>query len=165
MERGGDMTYLSKNELDKFAYTDCIADTFKISGNDILLELEALIVKSSNSQNSNYTDSYAGDAILKLSDAKLVKVLKEGYKFYDANDNLVEEVEDKEVDITTKELEELLSKTFLINACLIEEETYSLEFELPDTEPAAITDSYEVIVNAKEATVSWDKYMNRVQGN
>ena len=53
------MSFKSMNEVENFRYDDCRILKRKNTEPDFVLEVEALIVKSNNSQNSNYTESYA----------------------------------------------------------------------------------------------------------
>lgn len=157
-----DMAFKSINEVDKFAYDDCISHKMEI-GEDIKLELEAIIVKANNSANSNYTDSYADETLMVFEKARITKVILEGYKYYSANDVLLEEVPDKELPLEECDWARKFSRVFLINVEKVGDNTYILEFEMPDTDPSARTDVYEVTLEATNVNVSWERYMNRVQ--
>lgn len=156
------MAFKSINEVDKFAYDDCISHKMEI-GEDIKLELEAIIVKANNSANSNYTDSYADETLMVFEKARITKVILEGYKYYSANDVLLEEVPDKELSLEECDWARKFSRVFLINVEKVGDNTYILEFEMPDTDPSARTDVYEVTLEATNVNVSWERYMNRVQ--
>lgn len=155
------MKYCSKNELNCFDYKDCICHSVVIDDKGMELRVEALIVKSQNSQNSNFTDSYAGDTVINIIGANIEKIVKEGYKYYDANDVLISTCEDEEMRLDLAQTTELLSKTFLINAEAVDDNRIVLEFEIPNEEPAAVTDVYELTMKAEEVEVAWDSYMNR----
>ena len=53
------MAYKSMDEIEQFRFDDCQIDSFRTIGQDLILEVEALIVRANNSQNTNYTESYA----------------------------------------------------------------------------------------------------------
>jgi len=156
------MAFISKNEIEQFSFQDSVCTEFRYDGSTIRLMIEALIIRSGNSQNSNYTDSYASETTCSMEEAEILEIVKEGYKKYDANESLLEEVPDEAV---AKEDYAGLYKAFQ-GAYLAEvtkvEEGYRLVFELAD-EIGAVGDSYEVKVAAKEIIFSWEKYMNRVQ--
>lgn len=61
--------------------------------------VEALIVRADNSQNTNYTESYAGTTKIRITDGKLIRCVRDGYKYYDANDVLQSEVPDYELSV------------------------------------------------------------------
>ena len=61
--------------------------------------VEALIVAPHNSQNHNFTKSYADETTIRFENAKVIKGIREGYKRYDADDNLLETIEDQPLSI------------------------------------------------------------------
>ena len=91
------VAYKSVDELEHFRFDDCQIDTFAVTENGVELMVEALIVRADNSQNTNYTESYAGTTKIRITDGKLIRCVRDGYKYYDANDNLVEEVPDQKL--------------------------------------------------------------------
>ena len=88
------MGFKSVNEIEKFTFDDCVISSFKVNEAGIILVLEALIVDSNNSQNTNYTESYADTTTVRLLDGKIISAKKDGYRYYDANEVLMEEVPD-----------------------------------------------------------------------
>ena len=91
------VAYKSVDELEHFRFDDCQINTFAVTENGVELMVEALIVRADNSQNTNYTESYAGTTKIRITDGKLIRCVRDGYKYYDANDNLVEEVPDQKL--------------------------------------------------------------------
>lgn len=158
------MKYKSVNELDTFSFRDCRICTFKISDNQILVEAEALIVKPENSQNTNFTESYAGPARLSFSNGKIISAVKDGYKYYNADDVLMEEVPD--VKLSEGQIKELLEKiqgAYLYEATR-QKEGYLLAVEFVDeSDFHTASDSYTMMVRADDIIIEWDFYMNRVQ--
>ena len=80
------MSFKSVNEVEKFRYDDCCIIKRKDIEADLVLEVEALIVKGNNSQNTNYTESYADVTQIIFKDATIVKGIKDGMRRYDADD-------------------------------------------------------------------------------
>ena len=76
--------FKSIDEIDKFSYEDCVLTGMEWAEDGLIFEVEALIVKENNSQNSNFTESYAGPATIKLVDGRITDVIKTGFKYYDA---------------------------------------------------------------------------------
>ena len=157
------MKYKSINEFDKFDYKDCYIEELTNDDNNISLTVEALIVRANNSNNTNYTDSYAGTTQIIFNDAKLIKVIKLGFKRYDADDRLLESVEDAETKLGLKELKGILKNAYLTAMIATEDNQTKIMVELADEDPCAITDEYEIYIDSNEVTISWDKYLNRVQ--
>lgn len=158
------MSYQSINEINTFAFRDCELLSFEKTEDGFRLELEALIVEAANSQNTNYTDSYAGTTILRLENARILKACEEGHRYYDANDKLIEEIPDRE--LTETETNKLLRS--IKPGCYLfgmvkeegsgeEEMVYSLGVDLTET------DSYWIYMSFTKAVFTWEKFMNRVQ--
>ena len=89
------MKFNAVNELEHFSFRDAQIQKAEWTGDALRFELEAVIVKADNSQNGNYTDSYAGTTQMELKNAEVQKAVREGYKYYDANDVLREEKPDE----------------------------------------------------------------------
>ena len=74
------MGYQSVNELEQFSFEDCRIKKMELLEDIIRMEMEALIVLPFNSQNTNFTESYAGDTVMRLLGAKVTGAVKEGYR-------------------------------------------------------------------------------------
>lgn len=157
------MAFVSVNEIDKFGYSDCICVEMINKDNVISLVLESLIVRANNSQNSNYTDSYADVTDVVIEGGDILKVVKVGYSRYDADDNLIEKIPDEECSLDKEDWAKKFTKTFLVDMRQVSEDEISMMFEMPDEDPSAITEMYEVFASAKKISFSWERYMNRVQ--
>lgn len=164
------MRFQSMNEIEKFSFEDCEIQKFEVQDNQIYMELEALIVRPQNSQNTNYTESYAGTTYVRLQEGRLLSVVKEGYRYYDANDCLISEVPDEVIsEEETAKLIKRLKGSLLFEMEKQKEEngvsTYSMRLEFPNKEEYddTVTESYELIVEFTQAIFEWDFYMNRVQ--
>lgn len=160
-------------EVDKFAYDDCKIIKVNISQNLMALTVEALAVEPDNSQNKNFTKSYAGDTDIVFTDMHIVKSVKEGYRYYDADGNLVSDEPDRE--LTEDELKELikgLEGDYLygikgVDDPEAEKKRYVIGIELPPENPedvTEVTDSYQMLIECKNVKFSWEKYMNRING-
>lgn len=156
------MAFISKNEINKFRFDDCVLNELDRDKSTMHLSVDALIVKANNSQNSNYTDSYADTAMITLKNIEIVALLKEGYNRYDADDNLLEEIPDEP--IAPSDYPETFKSWAGAYLARFEEEDgeYVIEIEMTD-EVGAIADSYELHVASDNLTVTWERYLNRVQ--
>lgn len=164
------MSFRSVNEIEKFSFEDCVVRTISQEETGLRLELEALIVRPDNSQNTNYTESYAGPTTAHLQNGRVLRVVKEGYRYLDADDNPVEEVADQE--LSRQEAEVFLKacqEYYLFCMERVKEEngvfTYAVGIEVPaqevyDTTP---TDTYRLEVCFTRAEFVWQLYLNRVQ--
>ena len=159
------MGFCSKNEVSKFGYNDCVITKSSISENGIRLELDALIARANNSQNSNYTDSYAGDTVCEMKNGKILRFVKSGYKYYDANDNLIEEKPDEELSLSTDEMEKILNNIYMPEFEKNDDGTYYIVAEVISEDISENVDVYVITLECDEVVITWEHYLNRVQNN
>lgn len=161
------MSFKSVNEVEKFRYDDCCIIKIKDIEADLVLEVEALIVKGNNSQNTNYTESYADVTQIIFKDATIVKGIKDGMRRYDADDNLIEEIKDIDLDDTTlNQLCNNLSGMYLQGIeCVKDVDDYVLFVEKANEDPydTLPSDTYQINVHCGDVIVKWDRYLNKVQ--
>lgn len=165
------MKFHSVNELENFSFRDAQLFLFDVRDQRILLEVEALIVKGSNSQNTRYYDSYADTSQINLVDGRIVSAVKEGYRYYDADGVLQREIPDEE--LTEDQLHDLLGSCkgvflFSMDRKADTEDgrmTYSMGLEFGDDSDGTLTmgDSFWIEVTCSSAEVDWERYMNRVE--
>lgn len=165
------MSFKAVDEIYNFDFQDAQIFNAKF-GDGISFELEALIVEPENTQNENFTKSYAGTTKVRLVDGRITGGCKDGYKRYDANNKLLEEVDDSPMD---EDALKLILKSgsgaylYAMDANPDSEEgnySYTLNLEFPSKEAYDNIGgvSYQVSVKFTKAIFEWDKYMNRVQG-
>lgn len=161
------MGFQSVNELEQFSFQDAQIKDFQVSEGVIFFELEAVIVKARNSQNANFTDSYAGTLSMRLLGGKIQKAVKEGYKYYDANDVLVEEIPDEA--LSEEEIAALVKASkdyYLFDVVKVEDDQnttghFLYLFGLDADEET----SYWFQIEFDKSILEWERYMNRVQTN
>lgn len=164
------MKFQSVNEFSHFSFSDCMITNMTASPAGIQLNLEALIVLPENSQNTNFTKSYAGPVNLRLIGGSLTESVREGYQYRDANGVLLESVPDAV--LSPAEVKKLLPEfhdvyLFQILSEAQTDNTFFLELgiDFPQAEEfdTLVTPSYRIGVRCKKAVFSWDYYMNRVE--
>lgn len=157
------VAYKSVDELEHFRFDDCQIDTFAVTENGVELMVEALIVKADNSQNTNYTESYAGTTKIRITDGKLIRCVRDGYKYYDANDVLQSEVPDYELSVAeTTDFPKTCEGAYLFEMKQ-DADGYVLGIEFVDPEDQTVGNSYQVYVTGTQVAMLWEQYMNRVQ--
>lgn len=165
------MKFHSVNELENFSFRDAVIGLFEEREQRILLEVEALIVKGSNSQNSRFYDSYADTTQINLVDGHIVSAVKEGFRYYNADGVLQKEVPDEP--LTEEQMKELLASCRGAYLFAMERKAdtpdglfyYSLGIEFGDDSDGTLTmgDSFWLEVTCSAAEVDWERYMNRVE--
>ncbi len=153
--------FKSVDETEKFSYTDCVISDIEKAEDGLVFCVEALIVKENNSQNTNFTESFAGPAKIKFVDAKLTDITKVGFKYYNADSVLIKEVPDEPVNkLEWDSLLKAIPGNYLPS---LEKEgnSYLLEAEMSE-EDGTQGNSYLLKIEAKSVIVTWEKYLNRV---
>ena len=153
--------FKSIDETDKFSYEDCVLTGIEKAEDGLVFDVEALIVRENNSQNTNFTESYAGPTAIKFVGGKISNIVKVGFKYYDADGRLIKEVPDEPV----SELEwESLIKTFdgnYLPALDKGDGVYTVEIEMSEDDGTQ-GNSYLLTMEASSVIITWDKYLNRV---
>ena len=154
------MAFKSVNEISAFSFEDCMITKFEYKEKEVYMELEALIVKANNSQNTNYTESYAGPTQVRLQGAKVISGYQEGSKYYDANDVLVEQVPDQPV--APLEYDSVIKKCVDAQAYLFQLEpqqvengfSYRMFLDLEET-------TYMITVSFSKSIAEWERFQNK----
>lgn len=163
------MKFKCVNETEHFSYEDCQVFNLIDGEGSVTMELEALIVRPENSQNSNYTMSYAGTVYARFAEGRVAGAVREGCRRFDANDVLLEEIPDQNLDNEqTKTLLRDAEGAYLY--CVKVEENGSngrkcvLSIEIPGEDIAGADASiFRIEIECKDVIFEWDRYMNRVQ--
>ena len=153
--------FKSIDETDKFSYEDCVLTGIEKAEDGLIMDVEALIVRENNSQNTNFTESYAGPTAIKFVDGKITDIVKVGFKYYDADGRLIKEVPDEPV---VKPQWESLIKTFdgnYLPALDKGDGRYTVEIEMSEDDGTQ-GNSYLLTIEASGVVITWDKYLNRV---
>ncbi len=159
------MRYKSVDEINNFRFDDCVINSISESGSDVSISAEALIVCANNSQNSNYTESYAGITQIRFTEGRIKGLIKDGYKYYDANEVLISEVEDSV--IANEDIKAFLKTcegAYLYEISEDKENNcYILGIEFEDAEDNTVGDSYRLTLECEKIIIEWDEYLNKVQ--
>lgn len=169
------MSFKSVNEIDKIDFNDGYINRMEVSNEQIVLELEGVKIEATNSQNDMRVKSYAGPLLLRLKDANIYEIFKEGYKYYDANNVLQEERPDEKID---EDLHGRIIKMCKDNYIFAFEPMMNSlknaghhEIDNPENVPYQYMlcvdigeDSYWFKIAFVKAIAQWEKYLNKVQG-
>ena len=163
------MSFCSTNEIDNFRYDDCCIVKRKNTETDLVLEVKALIVKGDNSQNANFTESYADLTQIIFRNGSIIMGIKEGMKRYDADENLIEEIKDTVLDdVTLEQVCNNLEGMYLHGIMHVDDtDDYVIFIEKAgeDEESYDIisSDNYQIKVHCDSVIMRWDRYLNRVE--
>lgn len=148
------MGYTTKNELKNFTFAG--AEVFEIKGhqNIITFELGYVSILGSNSCNRDIREMGTSELTLELQNVTKTKLVKEGFKVFDADGNPKSSCEDEEI---------ALERYTEIYKELEHSQIYDLTFEdgvytfYLDTEER----TYTYKIKAESDRESWERFMNK----
>ncbi len=165
------MKFHSVNEPEHFSFRDAQVFLFEERDHRILLEVEALIVKGTNSQNTRFYDSYADTVQINLTEGKIISAVKEGFRYYNADGVLQREVPDEP--LSEEQIGKLLKSCSGAYLFAVERKPdteegkmrFSLGLEFGDDSEGALTmeDSFWIEVTCSSFEADWEHYRNRVE--
>lgn len=163
--------FRSTNEIYNFDFQDAVIDNVKFNEDEIIITVNGLIIEPENSQNENFTKSYSDTTKIKLKNAKIISAIKDGYRRYDVNDKLTDEVPDQNID--NNEIKLILKNSkgaylFAMDANVDSSEelfsyTVSIEFPNEDEYDSAVMKSYQIKFTFTQSVFEWNGYLNKVQ--
>ena len=158
------MKFKTVDEIEHFSFEDCQVFEAEVSKEGIRFQVEALIVKPNNSQNTNFTESYVGTTEIRFIGGNIMSAVKDGFKYYYADDVLIKEVPDAE--LSDAEITKLLKRiegAYLYDVKKDSDEyLVALEF-VDESDFNTASDSYTLKIKSEKVVIEWDFYMNRVQ--
>lgn len=150
------------DQLDKFVFRDVEVASCELVDNTLRMTLRGVIAKYNNPCNERFQDWYILETYVRFEGAEIINCYKEGLKYYDANNVLLEEIPDEPIEakdyVETLKLFKnsymftLLKKEHPSNGQCVEfaidleneEETYWVEF------------TYDRVI------LEWDRFANKV---
>lgn len=169
------MKYKSINELNRISLTDARIKSFEMSeeNNVITLAVEGAVVMAENSQNEYYTDKYTDLMQIRFLGPVIEAILLEGHKYYDANDKLIEQVPD--IQINPEEYKKLIKdfeEQYIFYGGIPKErvvQNYVNQDDLKITDGMNCyqmiidveDDSYVVSLYYEKAIAEWEHFLNK----
>lgn len=156
------MRFETKDNLQLFDFSEVTVKEIEMSNTgSITFILEALIAKANNPTNEECVDRFVDIASMRFIDAEITEMFKEGFKYYDANGNLKEQVDDEIID--SADMSSIISKCkdvvlFDLISVSKEENGYVYQIGIDLNED----DTYWITISCKGSSVQWEKFMNRV---
>lgn len=160
------MKFQVKDEMNTVSFDDSAVEDLKVEGDTIVFSFGGAVIKAKNSQNTRYQDMYCGAIELRLLEAAIVRLVKEGYKYYDANGNLQEEVPDE--DVPKSSWQDALERCGGGRVfTLVEDETdtgfaYEFGVDVPNQKDEDKTDTYWLCIRFGHAILMWDRFCGPV---
>lgn len=156
------MRFQTINGLHLFNFEEVTIKEIDGRKDAITVVMDALIAKGHNPNNEEFVDRFVDVANVRFTNGSVKEIVKEGFKYYDADGKLLEEEADKPVPMP--EYESLLKQckeVYLFDIIALKEEEGAYEYQLGiDLNES---DTYWVTIQCSETVVEWERFKNRVQ--
>lgn len=156
------MKFQCINEHNHLTFDDAGIISFAWEGGMLAFTFQGAVVKAENSQNARFQDMYCGEIVLQLKGAQIVRIVKEGMKYYDADGTLQREIPDEDVPVPAQSsvLKRIAGGTVFTTVEDQVEEGYALEFgiDVPKEGEEEEMDTFWLCVTFAESAAAWDRY-------
>lgn len=154
------MKYKCENELSTLSFKDFGLSSISYANGKLTLMTDGGVAKYDNSCNEMLEERYISECEITFFDAKILRFYKEGGKYFDANDVLIEEFPDVDIEESdyNKMLKDLTNEgvIFFLSSCKTEARPY---YELAVD---VVNDTYWINIDASKVSVGFDRFMNKV---
>lgn len=161
------MKYKCENNLDKFYFGDANIEKCECQDGHMTLVMDGAAVRYNNPANETLTDRYIDMAQVRLKDMKIRRLFLEGARYYDANDVLMREVPDQE--INQEDYEKMFRMFSGASVFTVEEkeasdeDSFCCEIALDVTdEEADEMSTYWMEIEYKKAVTEWEHFLNKM---
>jgi hypothetical protein len=156
------MKFQTRDEINNFSFDDAKILSLRMQDDTISFTFNGALVKAGNSQNARFQDMYCGEITLLLEGAKIVRLMKEGMKYYDADGKLQKEIPNEDVPAPAQQgvLERLKSGTVFT---AVEDEVkdgYAYEFgiDVPQLQDDEEVDTFWLCIVFGHSLATWERY-------
>lgn len=156
------MKFKCVNEMEQLSFDDSEVLEFKIENKRMLFSFNGATIKAKNSQNGRFQDMYCGEIVLQLQNADIVRLMKEGMKYYDANGNLQKEIPDEDIPVLAQpSVLKRLSKGKIftvVTDTVTSGYAYEFGIDVPQENDEEEIDTFWLCVTCDETIAMWDRY-------
>ena len=149
------MNFITTNEFDNFIFSEVHISDVRYSGDVFTIVLDDVKILPENSKNRDIRTMRTNGLVLKLNNAKILSLIEEGYKIYDADGNLMKTEDD--IAIEEADYTEVMNN-FLDGYAFVIEKSSNNEFVF--VIDGANERTYNLVVYAESDSEEWDRFMN-----
>lgn len=145
------------NEIENFDFADaCVGEIVAREGG-VRMYLANVKIKPENSCNRDIRLMRTNDLELRIADGKITKFVLEGYKRYNADGVLLEQLPD--VPVAPEDYFESLKKLFdgMVYSLTKEDEEYRMIVDVIEEDEES---TYELVVTGTGDEEHWDRFLN-----
>ena len=152
------MKYKCVNQTDKFSFRDAQIQRCRYNTDVLMMEVDGVIARYDHPCNETLTDRYIDTVSIRLKKPVIRSFFLEGAKYYDANDVLLEEIPDRDIDPGDYEkIFEKLKQAYIFKVLAKEEDDCQvLEIAVDVGE-----DTYWFETKCEKAVFEWDNFLNK----
>lgn len=149
------MNYRTTDELMHFQFKDAYIADIQVTSGFFHILLDNVTILPENSCNRDIREMRANQLTLKLEEGRIISMIEEGYKVYDANGNLKDSFEDKKV----AEPEFAAAAKNLVEGTVfsLEKKANQYIFLIDGAEEG----TYQLVVEADHDVEEWDRFLNK----
>lgn len=148
------MRYTTNNEFNNFEFSEVHISDVRIQNGMFQMVLDDVKILPENSCNRDIRKMRANNLVLSISDAKELSFVEEGYKYYDADGNLMREEEDTKLD--EQQYSEVYEYFIDAYAFLIAKNEDEYTFVIDGTNEK----TYTIVIQGSGDVEEWDKFLS-----
>ena len=149
------MKYKSTNALSEFSFQESSIASMELHLGSFLLDLDNVTILSTNSHNRDIQDMRANNVTVTFTNASIEQITSEGYKVYDADGNLTDNVADEIIsEDNYAEVFKELAGSFLYSIEEIDAQNCKINI---DTE----FHTYFIKLKYNTSYVEWDHFLKK----
>lgn len=149
------MNFSTTNEFNNFKFSEVHISDIQLGFDALTVILDDVKILPENSKNRDIRTMRTNNLVLKLYNAKIISMIEEGYRIYDADGKLVRTEDDVVID------SDKMSKTmenFIDGYAFAIEKSSESEYSF--VVDASNDRTYNFVVAATSDSEEWDRFMN-----
>lgn len=158
------MKFKVVDQLDKFEFRDVQLSACELKDDVLRMTMAGAVAKYNNPCNERFQDWYILEAYVRFDQAVITNCYKEGLKYYDANNVLIEDIPDTQIDQADYPAALKTVKDGVLFV-LLEKEPIDgrrcLEVAI-DVGDEDCCDTYWIEFTCDRVIIEWDRYANKV---
>lgn len=151
------MKYQTTNEWNHFGFQEAyISEIQKVNGS-LQFTLDNVTIEPENSQNRDIRQMRANGLYVTIQDAQIERLVEEGYKVYNADGQLMEQYEDRE--IAPEDYNEILKSLADGESCIfaMEKKDHRYIFTIDGSSER----TYVLYLTGTRDMEQWDRFLNK----
>lgn len=144
--------YRTINEMSNFEFEESFVQAMSMTNGSFYIELQNVKIKPENSCNKDIRLMRTNDLKVTITDVSSLKVVKEGYNVYDADEKLIKKVEDVVIEKNDIiDTIKLFAESTIIS--FVQQNEYIICLDTEDN-------TFDIIVNGTSNIEEWGRFLN-----